>query len=38
MKFKIESFTKYPVKMSDKQGMAMIMSGDEILIINLDKK
>ena len=38
MKLKVQCFTKYPVKMLEKQGMTLIMSSDEILIINLPKK
>lgn len=37
MKFKVESYAKYPIKMSSSNNTVLVMSGDEIIIINIEK-
>lgn len=37
MKFKVECYNKYPVKMSQSKNMSLIISGDEIIVINIKK-
>lgn len=38
MKYRVNSFNRYPVKTSPLNNKAIVMSGNEILILNIPKK